>query len=152
MGLVRRRSERGSAVLLSLLVLVLLGAAFALLAGLLIHRMHRVQRDLRHTALTALSDAALAETLANLATSPVYPGVVEHELGNGTIRSTVRRGAGGSFTIEARADLRGSAMAVEAAGTMTATGPRVTSWRRVPVAEGGAAGSVAGGLQPPPGR
>jgi len=149
---VRAASERGSAVLMALLVLVLLGAAFALLAGLLIHRMHRVQRDLRHTDLTALSDAAMAETLANLAASPVYPGVVEHSLGDGTIRSTVRHGAGGAFTIEVRASVRGRTVAVEAEGTMTETGPRVTAWRGIPLPEASGNGSVEGGIRPPAGR
>ena len=139
-------------MLMALLVLVLLGAAFALLAGLLIHRMHRVQRDLRHTDLTALSDAAMAETLANLATSPVYPGVTEHDLGAGTIRSTVRHGAGGAFTIEARASLHGRTVAVEAQGKMTPTGPRVTSWRRVPLAEAEAGAPGRGGIEPSPRR
>ncbi len=159
MGMVRRGAadrsgERGSVVLMALLVLVLLGGAFALLAGLLIHRMHRVQRDLRHTELTALADAAMAETLANLAASPSYPGVSGHALGDGSIRTTVHHGPGGEFTVELRVTVRGDGMAAEAQGKMTATGPRVTSWRRVPAAEAGAAGKgeVEGGLQPPPGR
>lgn len=157
MGMVRprlsgNRRERGSVVLLALLVLVLLGAAFAILAGLMIHRMHRVQREQRHTELTALTDAAMAETLANLAASPAYPGVSEHELGNGSIRTTVRHGAGGAFTVEVRASLHGSTMAAEAAGTMTATGPRVTSWQRVPVPNDESGGEVVGGIRPPPSR
>lgn len=145
-----RRRERGSALVTALVVLALLGAAFALLAGFLLQRMRSVQNEQRHTELTALVDGAMAETLANLASSPAYPGVKEHDLGDGTIRSEVKHGAGGAFTVEARASVRGVTMAVEAQGTMTATGPRVTSWRRVPTAEAGGGGTVHGGITPSP--
>jgi len=150
MGLVTprpRRAERGQALLTALVAVVLLGAAFALLASLLVARMNRVRDEVRRTELTALLDGAMAETLANLATSSVYPGVQEHPLGGGAIRTEVRHGAGGQFVIRAEARLHGARLAVEARGHTTDTGPRVTSWQRVvPEVEG-----VEGGRTRPPG-
>jgi hypothetical protein len=145
MGMVSR-GERGQALVGALVAVVLLGAAFAVLAGFLISHMNRVRDEVRRTELTALADAAMAETLAHLAASPVYPGVVERDLDGGTIRSEVGHGAGGSFTIRVRATYRGAAMDVEARGRTTSTGPRITSWRRVPAGE---AEVTRGGRQPP---
>lgn len=144
-----RGSERGQALLAALVAVALLGAAFALLAGLLISRTNRVRDEVRRTELTALLDAAMAESLANLATSPVYPGVDEHPLGNGTIVTEVRHGTGGEFVIRAEARLRGAAVAAEARGRMTDTGPRVTSWRRQPAEADDEPGQ--GGRTRPPG-
>ncbi|MGD2116157.1 MAG: hypothetical protein PVG07_13975 [Acidobacteriota bacterium] len=155
MGVVRvgppDRSERGQALVGALVAVVLVGAAFAVLAGLLIARMHRVRDEVRRTELTALADAAMAETLANLAASPVYPGVAERELDGGTIRSEVRHGAGGSFTIRVRAAYRGGVLAAEARGRQTPTGPRVTSWRRIPAPDESPE-ATRGGRIPPPER
>lgn len=141
-------SSDGHVLLVALMAILLLGAALSLLAGFLVQRMYRVRAELERTRLTALVDAAMAETLANLASNSVYPGVAERELGDGSIRSEVRHGTGGSFVIRARADLRGRAAAVEARGRRTPTGPRVTSWRRLPPPEP-APGETHGGRSPP---
>jgi hypothetical protein len=149
MGLVRRR-ERGQVLVGALVAVVLLGAAFAVLAGLLIARMNRVRDEVRRTELTSLVDAAMAETLAHLAASPVYPGLIERDFGGGTIRSDVRHGAGDSFTIRVRVTYRGRSAAAEARGRTTPTGPRVASWRRVPVED--PPDGTHGGRLPPPDR
>ena len=137
-------------LIVALVAIALLGAALAILAGFLVQRMNRVRAEAERTRLTALVDGAMAETLANLTSNPVYPGVEEHALGGGTIRSEVLHGVGGSFLIRARAELRGGAMAIEARGRTTPTGPRVTSWGRVPPGELG--GDRTHGDRSPPQR
>lgn len=136
-----RGPEAGQAVVLALLAVLLLTAALALAAGTLVSRMQRIQRAADRTDLLALADAAVAETLANLAAWPVSGGVEPKSLGGGTIRSTVRRGGGKSFTITAEATVRRGNLTVEVKGRLTDHGPEVDSWRRVAAGESGAGGS-----------
>ena len=124
--------ESGQALLLALIALILIGAALALVAGLLVGRMNRVQERTHATALLAISDAAVAETLANLAAWPSSPGVDRRPFGGGTLESRVTHGAGGSFTILAAATYRGRSIRVEARGRSTDLGPVVDAWRRLP--------------------
>lgn len=128
----RRDAESGQALIVALIAVLLLGAGLALVASTLVSRMRRAQEASDRTALLALTDAAVAETLANLAAWPVSPGVASRELGGGTIASTVRRGGGGGFTIVAEATYRRGRLSVEVKGRLTELGPQVDSWRRLP--------------------
>lgn len=144
-GTADRPSERGQALVLALLAVLVLGAALALVAGSLVSRMQRLRVESRETALLALADAAVAETLANLAGRPSAGGLAEKPFGGGTVESTVAHGAAGAFTLVAHASFRGAEMGVEVRGRITDEGPRVTAWRRLP-ASGESGG---GGFQPP---
>jgi hypothetical protein len=137
--------ESGQALLIALIALILIGVALALVAALLVGRMNRVQERTRDTALLALSDAALAETLADMAAWPASPGVDRRPFGGGTLESRVAHGAGGSFTVLATATFRGGILTVEARGRSTELGPVVDSWRRVPPS----AGDRGGSFRPP---
>lgn len=143
--MVRRRGESGQALVLALAAVLVLGAALALVAGSLVSRMQRLRVETRDTALLALADAAVAETLANLAGRPSAGGLDPHAFGGGSIESEVSHGAGGAFRVVASASYRGGALRVEVRGLSTDEGPRVTSWRRLP-ARPDAGG---GGFQPP---
>lgn len=136
-----RGPEAGQALVLALVAVLLLTAALALAAGALVSRMQRVQRDADRTDLLALTDAAVAETLANLAAWPVSAGVEPRSFGGGTIRSSVRRGGAKSFTITAGASVRRGRLEVEVRGRLTEHGPVVDSWRRLPPAGEDAGGS-----------
>ncbi len=140
-----RPGERGQALVLALLAVLVLGAALALVAGSLVSRMQSLRVETRETALLALADAAVAETLANLAGRPSAGGLDAKPFGGGTIESTVSLGAAGGFTLVARASYRGAAMEVEVRGRITDEGPRVTAWRRLPARSE----SGGGGFQPP---
>jgi hypothetical protein len=133
--MVRDRSESGQALLVALVVMLLLGAVLSVVAALLVSRMERVQERTRDTALLALADAAVAESLANLSALPTSAGVDPRPFGGGTIESRVTRGGGESFTLVARATYRGRTLVVEARGRLTELGPDVDSWRRVPAGE-----------------
>lgn len=141
-----RSGQSGQALVLALMAVLVLGAALALVSGSLVSRMQRLRVETRQTALLALSDAAVAESLANLAGRPSAGGVAERPFGGGTIGSSVAHGAAGSFVIVARSSYRGAEMAVEVRGRTTELGPRVTSWRRLAPeeADGGGGFSVPG--------
>ena len=157
MGMVRRGcgpgpagrpGERGQAMVVVLTLVLLLGVALAVVAALLVSRMERVQAESRRVAVSALSDAAMAETLAHLAALPTYGGVPERPFGGGTIRSTVEHGAGKTFVIRSVARFQGAAVEVEARGRIGGRGPEVESWRRLPP---GASGDDSGSAFDPPG-
>jgi Flp pilus assembly protein TadG len=129
--------ETGQVLVVALVAVLLLAAAFALVSGTLVSRMQRAQRAADETDLLALTDAAVAETLANLAAWPVSAGVERRSFGGGTIESTVQRGGGKSFTIVAEATVRRGRLSVEVRGRLTELGPVVDSWRRLPPARRG---------------
>lgn len=138
------RRESGQALVLALVAVLLLSAALALAAGTLVARMKRSQREAVRIELLALADAAVAETLADLAAWPVSAGVAPRRFGGGTIESTVQRGGAQSFTIVARASVGRQDLSVEVLGRMTELGPRVDAWRRLPPAASGPGGSFQG--------
>lgn len=123
-------TEDGQILLLSLLVVVVLTAALLLIAATLQSRMKLARAETAAIRLTALADAALAETLAHLAADPAYPGLPEREFGGGTIASRVD-GGGAAVTVRARADYRGRRRTVRAAVQLTVLGPVVLDWRVV---------------------
>ena len=145
-GTADRPGERGQALVLALLAVLVLGAALALVAGSLVSRMQRLRVESRETALLALADAAVAETLANLAGRPSAGGLAEKPFGGGTVESTVAHGAAGAFTLVARASYRGATIEVEVVGRIADEGPRVTGWRRLPTPPPASRG---GGFEPP---
>lgn len=138
------RGEEGQALVVALVALLLLGAALALVAGTLVARMNRVRAEARETVLLALGDAAVAETLANLAAWPVSPGVAPRDFGGGTIESRVTRLPHDGFTAVAQAAYRGESLSVEVKGRLTELGPVVDGWRRLPPDDGD-----GGSFQPP---
>lgn len=131
------RDERGFAVLLSLVVLLLVSIALALLAVSLRLEMWSATRNASRIRLTALSDAALAMTLARLAANRgVYGGLEEEELDGGSMSSRVRRLGRGRMQIVVTVRYRGRMRVSEAVAQRTGTTLEVLRWRRLP---GGAA-------------
>ena len=128
-----RRGEAGFGLLMALMVLFLLSIALALLAGSLQIRMRLVREDAETVILTALSDAAVAEAVANLAQSSGYPGAPAHEFGHGTISSTVTPIGLGLFDVVATVTYANRTRTVEAE-VFRAPGvvAHVRRWRRVP--------------------
>ncbi len=142
-----RRRESGQALVIALTVGLLLAAAFALVAGFLVSRMHRASEATRRVVLLALSDAAVAESVANLAASPVYPGLEERAFGGGTIASRVSRPAADLALVRARAAYEGQRLVVEVrVRTPEDEPPYTIGWRRVPPAEQATGG---GSFTPP---
>lgn len=129
----RSGGERGFAVLLSLVVLLLVSVALALLAVSLRLEMWSAARDASRTRLTALSDAALAMTLARLAANRgVYGGLQQEELDGGVMSSRVRRLARGRMQIVVTVRYRGRVRVSEALAQRTGSTLQVLRWWRIP--------------------
>ena len=124
------RRARGNALLLALVVLLLVESALVLLAMALRLRQEEELREARDVRLLALSDAAMARTLACLAASSGCAGFAEEDFGPGRIASQVAGAGGTQRTIRARARWGGFELAVEAEVELTAFGPVVVRWRR----------------------
>lgn len=123
--------ESGFALPAVLLAILLLSIALALVAASLQLRMGLVRREARSVTLTALSDAALAETLAELSEDAHFLGVPEHALGPGRLRSEVRRLSPGRYEVVATAVHAGRERTVEAEVLRPIGAPaRVVRWRR----------------------
>jgi hypothetical protein len=125
--------EEGYALLLALFVLFILAFALALLGESLAWRMRLVRQEAQTVALVALADAALAETLSNLAAAPAFPGVPEHPFGGGTVASSVQPLGPRRYRVVATATYATRKRAVEALVTRDASGTQVTAWRRLGV-------------------
>lgn len=114
-----------------LLAILLLSIGLALVAASLQLRMGLVRREARAVTLTALSDAALAETLAELSEDAYFHGVPEHDLGPGRLRSEVRFLSPGRYEVVATAIYTGRERTVEAEVLRPIGAPaRVVRWRR----------------------
>ncbi|HYN22697.1 MAG TPA: hypothetical protein VE078_17185 [Thermoanaerobaculia bacterium] len=123
--------EKGFALPAVLLAVLLLSIALALVAASLQLRMRLVRQEAQALTLTALSDAALAETLAWLAQNAHYLGVPEHAFGSGRYRSDVHFLGPGRYEVIATATYAGRGRTVAAEVFRPAGSPmRVVRWRR----------------------
>jgi len=128
------RGERGFAVVISLVALLLVSVALALLATSMRIEMEDALRSSSRMRLTALSDSALALTLARLAAGGgVYGGLRDEPFDDGSMRSKVQRLSSGRMRIVVTVSYRGRSRSSEALISRTAAGTlQVSSWRRLP--------------------
>lgn len=72
-----------------MIVMVLVASAATLLATHYGFRARLVSQEARRIHLVALTDAVVAESVANLSESPGFAGVPQREFGGGTIESEI---------------------------------------------------------------
>lgn len=108
----------------------LTAVALSLLALSLAVRLRIARDEARGTALSALCDAAVAETLAGVAIGQVG-GIGEHPFGSGTIGSQVQTVGAMHYRITATAHFGGRARTVLADVVRDVQGTRVVHWRRL---------------------
>jgi len=134
-----RRRERGVALLIVLVALVIVETAGALLAAGLAHESRLHQQEVQRARLDLLLDSAVASTLAHLAQAPGYGGLAAQAFADGEIESQVEPRDGGGLRALVRARLAGSEHAAELELVLSAAGPRIVSWHSLgigPLAEG----------------
>jgi hypothetical protein len=131
-----REQQDGHALLLALFVLLIISAALALVAAAIQLENRTVREVSRETHVAVLADAALAETLAELAQSTSFPGVREHSLGSGHISSSVETISFDRALVRAVGRYAGKRRVIEAeVYLLKPLGPKVLTWRRLPGAE-----------------
>ena len=128
-----RGRQSGHALLLALIIIVLVGAAGAVLTTTLGLHLHAARDETQRIQLVAMSDAAVAESLAELATSPGFGGVNKHDFGPGQIESSIQTVSASRRRIIATATLTsGRELRVAADVRILGSGIVVTSWQRLP--------------------
>jgi len=132
----RSRGEEGVALAITLLAIFLVALALAMISLSLLVRMRAVREESQGIVLSALSDAALAEGVAHLATDSGSTGVAEHAFGSGKIGSRIIDLGGSSYRIVATARLGVRVRAVEAETVRGLGLVQVTSWKVLPRARG----------------
>ncbi len=124
-----RSREEGSALLLALVAAYLVAVTVLLVAGFLQMRIETHRLADRDVQLAALSDAAMAETLASLADDQHFTGISQRPFGNGFIASTVTGTGPHRVQIEATGWWGAWQAIIEAEVDMMTHKPRVLSWR-----------------------
>jgi hypothetical protein len=122
-----RESERGSALLLVLVMLVMSTTAGLLLSVALVVDLREQKDDARRMRLAALVDSALEEALAALSANPDAGGYERHEFGGGTLESTILTLPDGRREVTARARYAGLERSVVAEIVFDPQ-PRVLTW------------------------
>lgn len=124
------RREAGFSVLLAIVAMTLTGVAMLMVLDAVNHDIGQLRLEERSTQLVALTDAALAETLAGLATDATFPGVARRALGDGQIASSVAAGEDGALVVRARAWFGGWRGELIADVHLGSGAPRVVRWTR----------------------
>ncbi len=127
--------EGGHALLLALFVLLLSATAVALVGQALLAQWNETRAHAERVRILALADAALAETLAQLAQQPGFMGVSPTPFGGGTLESRVQTtGAIGPTGRQVRIDVTAtvgtrSLSYVARARVQDGRPPTVLQWR-----------------------
>lgn len=125
----RRDSERGSALLVVLVMLVIATTAGLLLSVALVVDLREQKDDARRMRLGALVDSALEEALAALSLNPDAGGYANHEFGGGTLESAIQTLPDGRKEVTARAVYAGLERSVVAEIVFDDGEPLVLTWR-----------------------
>ena len=118
--------------MVALIVMILVGAAAALVAASLRLRNRLSQQEIHRVRLVSLSDAALAEALAHLDEDPGFRGRAVHRFDRGTISSRVTRLSRSRVVILATAKVGSRTRTVRAEVEIGGRHPRLVEWRRLP--------------------
>ena len=123
------RGDRGVALVTALFLIALVTMSLLLVARTLQLRSDGFQRERRDVRLTALADAALAATLAELDRDRYFPGLVDREFGGGRISSTVDGDPESMVTVSAAGTFQDWTATIDARVVMGSSRPRVVSWQ-----------------------
>jgi hypothetical protein len=122
--------QAGFSVLLAIVALMLTGVAMMMVLDAVNHDIGQLRLEERSSQLVALTDAALAETLAGLAADPAFSGVGRRALGAGQIASSVAAGSDGAVTVRSRAWFGGWRGELTAEVNLASDVPGVVRWSR----------------------
>ena len=124
------RRERGSALVFALATLTLIAITIAAVTAEIQTRGAGVVIEERSVRLTALSDAAMAETLAELSDRGIaYAGIAERRVEGGTITSSVRVISAWEAEVLAVGSRNGWSSVIRAKVSLQ-HGPKVVWWQR----------------------
>ena len=124
------RQERGSALVFALATLTLIAITIAAVTAEIQTRGAGVVIEERSVRLTALSDAAMAETIAELSDKGIaYAGIAERRVEGGTMTSSVRVISAWEVEVLAVGSRNGWSSVIRAKVSLQ-YGPKVVWWQR----------------------
>lgn len=132
--MVRNPRESGVALIFAIVALAIVAFMVAIVAASIQPKITTHNHLERTVKLTALVDAAMAATLAELALDRHFPGVRETALGDGAMSSTVTQVGLHEVEVVAVGATRGWRATVVARVNLE-HGPRVVRWHRTQSAE-----------------
>jgi hypothetical protein len=115
-----------------MIVMVLVAAAVTMLASHYGLRARMVSQEARRIHLVALTDAAVAESLAHLDQSASFGGVAKREFGGGTLSSEIESLPEDRRVIRATASYRGWTRAIQVQVKVEEHSLKVESWSVLP--------------------
>jgi len=127
---VKSAASRGSALVVALLVVAVVAVAVLLVFRHLQLRAAVARLDERQIRLVALTDAAMAETLAGLNASRSFSGVRARGFDDGEISSSVESAGRHVVAVSAVGRLRGWRAELTARVVLEEDGPKVMRWSR----------------------
>lgn len=127
-----RDRQSGHALFVAMIVMVLVASAVTMLATHYGLRARLVSQEARRIHLVALTDAAVAESLANLSESAGFGGVSQRDFGGGTLASEIEAIPPNRRVILATSSYRGWTRQVRVHVTLHIGSIQVDSWRVVP--------------------
>jgi len=122
-------AESGSALILALATIFIVTMAVLLAASMIRSRRANFDLQQRDVTLTALTDAAVAESLAGLDEDRNFSGVRARPFGRGTISSRVYFSGSTSRRLLAEAHYRGWTSTVEANIDLHGRHPVIVAWK-----------------------
>ncbi len=128
--------ERGAALLLALVLLVLVETASLLIAVALAVEERGERAEAARARLDRLAESAVEATLARLAEGDAS-GLEPTELGGGRLSSEVESLGAGRYVIRARARREGAERRLEVEVLRDVAGTRILRWRPGPIGPAG---------------
>jgi Tfp pilus assembly protein PilX len=127
-----RRRPTGHALLVALIILLLVASAATTVALHFGFRARLASQESRRIHLVAMSDAAVAGSLARLHQSSGYSGLPEQDFDGGRISSTISSHSGNRRQILAVAHYRGWERKVKVRVRIVTGGLELESWGTLP--------------------
>lgn len=125
------KSQSGAALVLALAALVVVAVCVVFVAAELEGDQVAARHDLRHAVLDALSDAAFAEALAQLAVDPAFEGRGPRQFGQGMILSQVTPVGPTSRHVVASSEFQGWVATIGSEVDISAGARVLRVWRTV---------------------
>ncbi len=122
------KEERGSALLVALVTVLVVTMSMLLVASFIDVRKLSFEIEERNVTISALADAAMAETLANLSKEKYFKGVVERDFGGGSISSTVTIEKNDHRRVVAVGKFKRWTASIDAKVSVQTTQPFVVKW------------------------
>jgi len=122
-------NERGSALLVALVTVLVVTMSLLLVASFIQGQQFTFEIEERNVMIATLVDGAMAETLANLSNDEFFRGISSRNLGKGTISSEVTKSKKGHRRIRAVGTFKRWSATIDAEVRVSGPRPVILHWQ-----------------------